>query len=201
MSNVVVFITGANTGLGLEVVKALYKSDQAYDIVIGSRKVENGDTAVAEVQKEFTKSSSTLTVVQVDVSSDDSITQALKTIGAKFARIDVLINNAGSSFDGQIASGKMTMREAWNASWDVNVAGTQVLTHEAVPLLLKSKDPRLMFVTSGTASIIETENLNNPISVRINGPAPAGWPKDAGVNPIAAYRSSKVGLNMMMRTW
>jgi NAD(P)-dependent dehydrogenase (short-subunit alcohol dehydrogenase family) len=195
----VILITGGNTGIGLEVVKSLCKTDEAYDIIIGSRSVSNGEEAVTSVQKETPQSRSTFSVVQVDLASDESIEKALESITSKFGRLDVLINNGGASFDGQLAVGKMSIREAWNASWDVNVSGTQVLTYGAIPLLLKSSDPRLMFVTSGTSSMTETENLSNPISQRINGSPAAGWPKPSGINPIASYRSAKTGLNMMMR--
>jgi NAD(P)-dependent dehydrogenase (short-subunit alcohol dehydrogenase family) len=200
-SNKVILITGGNTGLGLETVKVLYKDDEAYDIIIGSRSVSKGEAAAESVKKEAQQSSSSISVVQVDLTSDESITQALNTIESKFGRLDVLINNGGSNFDGQIQTGDLSIREAWNASWDVNVAGTQVLTHGAVPLLCKSSDPRLLFLTSGTSSISETVDPTNPVLQRINAVPEAGWPKPTQINPIEAYRSSKAGLNMMMRQW
>jgi NAD(P)-dependent dehydrogenase (short-subunit alcohol dehydrogenase family) len=89
----------------------------------------------------------------------------------------------------------MSMRELWNRSWGVNVTGTQVLTHALVPLLLKSSDPRLLFLASGTSSMGEHDNLE----YFFNLPPAKGWPKPA--RSIMAYRSSKAGLNMMMREW
>lgn len=89
------------------------------------------------------------------------------------------------------------MREMWNKSWNVNTAGTQVLTHTFVPLLLKSSDPRLLFVTSGTASLAEADNKG----LRFNQSPPKGWPKPQPALSIAAYRSSKTGMNMMVREW
>lgn len=107
-------------------------------------------------------------------------------------------SRVGAGFDGDFLSKKMSIREAWNASWDVNVAGTQVMTYTFAPLLLKSRQPRLLFVTSGTSSLIETEtsNMNG-----INSSPAAGWPKDPGSQRICSYRSAKTGLNMMMREW
>lgn len=85
----------------------------------------------------------------------------------------------------------------WNKSWDVNVTGTYVLTHTFVPLLLKSADPRLIFLTSGTANLTDSENLNVPV----NRVPAKGWPKQPfELGPIA-YRSVKTGLNMMMVQW
>ena len=89
----------------------------------------------------------------------------------------------------------MSMRELWNTSWNVNTAGTQIMTYTFAPLLLKSSDPRLLFVTSGTSTLTETEDP----SFFLNRPPPKGWPKQGF--GIPAYRSSKAGMNMMMREW
>ena len=153
------------------------------------------------MKKEITQSSSNLSVLQVNLSSDDSIDAALQHISSKYGRLDVLINNGGANFDVEITSGAMTIREAWNASWDTNVSGTQVLTTGAIPLLLKSSDPRLMFVTSGTSTLTETERHDTPVFQRINASPPEGWTKEKGLNQITTYRSSKCGLNMLMREW
>lgn len=98
-------------------------------------------------------------------------------------------------FDPEIYAGKMTVREAWNKSWNVNTTGTQIMTHAFVPLLLKSSDPRLIFIASGTSTLGESENT----AVYMNKSPPKGWPKEAPT--ISAYRSSKTGMNMMMREW
>jgi NAD(P)-dependent dehydrogenase (short-subunit alcohol dehydrogenase family) len=87
------------------------------------------------------------------------------------------------------------MRETWNRSWNVNTTGTQIMTDTFVPLLLKSSDPRLMFITSGTSALAETGDS----SFFVNAIPVKGWPKQGIAFP--AYRSSKTGMNMMMREW
>jgi NAD(P)-dependent dehydrogenase (short-subunit alcohol dehydrogenase family) len=89
----------------------------------------------------------------------------------------------------------MTMRETWNKTWNINTTGTHIVTHTFVPLLLKSSDPRLIFITSGTATLAESDNT----AIAVNRSPAGGWPKQA--YNMAAYRSSKTGLNMMMREW
>ena len=196
----VVLITGANTGLGLEIVRALCKESTAYEIIVGSRSSAKGEEACKTVKGELPQTSSTLSVVPIDVTSDDSIQNAVKQVESKHGKLDVLINNAGASFDTTMQEGKLTMREGWNAGWDVNVAGAHINTHLFMPLLLKSSDPRLLFIASGTSSLSETERSEGPLG-RINQSPPAGWPKEPIMNPTFAYRSSKAGLNMMMRQW
>lgn len=89
------------------------------------------------------------------------------------------------------------MREAWNQNYDVNVSGTHVLTTVFVPLLLASSDPRLLFLTSGLAS------LNQLSEAFYVGPAPdaKGWPKPPRTFLHAGYRASKTALNSLMLTW
>jgi NAD(P)-dependent dehydrogenase (short-subunit alcohol dehydrogenase family) len=185
----------------LEVVKALAASGHAYEIVIGCRTPSKGEDAITTVKKESPNTASSLSTVQIDLSSDSSLEEAVKSISNKFGRIDVLINNGGASFDAVHAQGKLTLREAWNASWDTNVVGTQILTTLAIPLLLKSTDPRLLFLTSGTSSLSETERLDSPTAQRLNGSPEKGWPKPSNGPPVIGYRSTKTGLNMLMRDW
>lgn len=87
------------------------------------------------------------------------------------------------------------MREMWNRSWNVNTTGTHILTHTFVPLLLKSPHPRLLFITSGTSTLTESDDT----SLAVNLSPPKGWPKQE--MSLAAYRSSKTGMNMMLRDW
>lgn len=196
----ILFITGGNTGLGYEVVKALAKSSQVYEIIIGCRRPSSGEEAIESVKKEV-QTSSTFGTVEVDLESDATLEKAVESLTTKYGRLDVLINNGGAAFDTQITSGKMSIREGFNKSWDVNVSGTHVLTTLAIPLLLKSSDPRLMFITSGTSTLAETERLDNEMYKRLNASPSAGWPKEQNIPPIISYRSAKTGLNMLMREW
>ena len=76
----------------------------------------------------------------------------------------------------------------------MNVAGTQVMTWTFMPLLLKSADPRLIFV-AGLSQITLASEAYFPTP-----PQPAGWPKKIDFETIA-YRCSKTALNMLMVDW
>ncbi|KOS47070.1 hypothetical protein ACN38_g1921 [Penicillium nordicum] len=191
MTSKIIVITGGNTGIGQETVKALYHSNQNYHILLGGRNFEKAQLACQDVITEAVQN--TIEPFLVDVESDESIEAAFNQIAAKYDRVDCLINNAGASFDPYIDQG-MTARQAWNKSWDVNVTGAHIMTTKFLPLLLKSQDPRLLFITSGLSSL---QGASDPEDPR-NTSAPAGLPKAL---PFVGYRSAKAGLNMLMVQW
>jgi NAD(P)-dependent dehydrogenase (short-subunit alcohol dehydrogenase family) len=191
-----ILITGANAGLGLEIVKSLCASSQQYQIIMAARSMNKATNAIAEIEKLHPTTQTKLVPLALDVESDQSISAAATYIQDKHGMLDVLVNNAGASFEQALAGGtnSMTVREALNKNWDVNVTGAHLLTQAMVPYLLKSPRPYLIFMTSGTCSLAETESDQ----LWFNKSPPAGWPKPSG---IVGYRSCKTGLNMVMRDW
>ncbi|RYO85731.1 hypothetical protein DL764_009118 [Monosporascus ibericus] len=167
----VVLITGGNTGIGYETVKALLDSDRPYVVLMGSRSLDKAKSAIESLKKEVPQTSSSVEAVQIDVASDESIAKAFETIG----------------------EGTLTTREAWNKTFDVNVTGAYLVTTSFMPLLLKSTDPRLVFVTSGLSSLTRTSEKFYPIP----NPPPAGWPKQMPLGHMS-YRTTKTALNMLM---
>lgn len=94
-SKTIVLITGANTGLGLETVKSLCRSSEAYTILLGGRSIEKAEAAAKSTREEYPESPSTIEPVQIDIEDDKSISNAFETVSTKYGHIDVLINNAG----------------------------------------------------------------------------------------------------------
>ncbi|VUC26171.1 unnamed protein product [Clonostachys rosea] len=195
-NRLIVLITGANTGIGWETVKALLQSERSYHVLLGTRDLQKGQKAIESLKEVAFNTKSTIKLLHIDVSSDESILKAFDTVQATHGRLDVLLNNAGIALDAEFVFGDTTMREAWNRSYDVNVSGTNILTHTFAPLLLKSSDPRLVFVSSGLASLGRMSEAHYPAPP----PIPAGWPKKGAYLP-SSYRASKTALNMLMLSW
>lgn len=75
------------------------------------------------------------------------------------------------------------------------------MTHVFAPLLLKSSDPRLLFITSGLSTLDGMSKSLMPSVANVgNAPVPAGWPK-TGPPSAVSYRASKAALNMVMLSW
>ena len=95
-STPILLITGANTGLGFETVKALCQSSKAYTILLGGRSLDKATAAAQNARTEFPQSPSTITAVQIDIEEDESISRAFEHVASQYGRLDVLINNAGT---------------------------------------------------------------------------------------------------------
>jgi NAD(P)-dependent dehydrogenase (short-subunit alcohol dehydrogenase family) len=92
----IVFITGANTGIGFQIARALYSADKPYAVIVGSRSLSKAEDAISSLKTEFPASTNTLVPLTVDIESDESIESAAAEVESKFGRIDALINNAGT---------------------------------------------------------------------------------------------------------
>jgi NAD(P)-dependent dehydrogenase (short-subunit alcohol dehydrogenase family) len=92
----IVLITGGNTGIGYETVKALYASSSAHTILMGSRFLDKASDAIKTLHEEITGAKSTIEAVQLDIEDDESIEKAFKYVKNKYGRIDALVNNAGN---------------------------------------------------------------------------------------------------------
>ncbi|ATY62156.1 short chain [Cordyceps militaris] len=194
----IVLITGAAAGIGLEAVKALVASQRgSYEILLSARKLAQAQAAVEEIARDLPSAASSVTPLEIDVSSDESIEAAAELVQSRYGRIDVLVNNAGLLPDFAVVSGHLSLREGWAKAWDINVTGAHVVTHTFAPLLLRSADPRLLFLTSSTSTLLGTENGDLPT----NKPSNAGWPKTPMRTMVPSYRAAKAGLNMVMREW
>src|SRR4051812_30848581 len=85
-----VLITGANRGIGQQVASVLARD--GWDVLVGARDRQKGDSAAARLRKD---TGGRLKGVEVDVTSDASVTTAAQKLRDGAIRIDALVNNAG----------------------------------------------------------------------------------------------------------
>lgn len=89
----VALVTGGNRGIGYELVKQLSLS--GFKVILASRNRDVGNKAVQKLEELHLD----VSCIEMDVSNDESITQAAVTLNEKYGRLDVIINNAGVYLD------------------------------------------------------------------------------------------------------
>lgn len=139
LSEKTIIVTGGNSGLGYESVKAF--AQKGANVVLTSRSEEKGINAKKSIEKE--KISGTIDVMQLDLQDFTSIESFAEKFKTKYKKLDVLLNNAGimttpyfktkSGFEGQIGT---------------NHFGHFKLTGLLFDTLLKTKNSRIVNVSS-----------------------------------------------------
>ena len=129
-------VTGAGSGIGLEVVKGL-KSQGA--TVFGLDIQEGAMSGYAEY-------------VKCDVGNSESVKSAFAQISAKTSVIDVLVNNAGVGAVGSVTD---ATEEEWVRVLNINVIGMGRVSAAAMPFLKKSKCAAIV----NTCSLVATAGV------------------------------------------
>ncbi|POR39591.1 (+)-neomenthol dehydrogenase [Tolypocladium paradoxum] len=169
----IILITGANSGIGYDASYSVAAASPSNHVIMGCRSLAKGAKALEELQER--KPAGTLSVLELDVTNDDTIKAAAEKISADFGVLDALVNNAGV-----VVRGSRDRRAELLDTLNTNTVGPFVLTEALLPLLRKSKDPRIINVSSAIGSI----------SIRLD-PSHASYDL-----PAEAYRMSKAALNM-----
>ncbi|KAL4874953.1 hypothetical protein BJY04DRAFT_224467 [Aspergillus karnatakaensis] len=170
----IILVTGATSGIGYETSYALAAASPNNHVLMGSRSLEKGQKALADLQSR--NPAGTLALIHLDVTDDSTIAAAVETITTTHGVLDILINNAGIALTTTSTDARSSLLETLNT----NAVGAFVLSQSLAPLLKKSTDPRIINVSAGLGSISERSNPNSP----------------SYALPFEAYRISKAALNM-----
>jgi len=138
-------VTGAATGIGRSAALAL--AHAGYDVAINYSRSE---AAARETARDAEKAGAAALLVRCDVADDAAVREMLKAVEARFRRLDVLINNAGTTTEVPAADFDRLSVEEWDRIFAVNVRGLFQVTRAALPLLRKSERPCIV----NTASIV-----------------------------------------------
>ena len=171
-SKTTVLVTGGNNGIGLAACQ-LFAAQPNYHCIIASRSLAKGQKALSSIQSSHPNSS--VSLVQLDITSDASITAAVKQVETQHGHLDILINNAGicpTDFS----------RSALRDCLETNAISPALVTQAFAPLLLKSSAaPPDIYDSSALGSIAKRSDS-----------------KDLAYDQAyKAYRTSKAALNML----
>ncbi|SDF16466.1 Short-chain dehydrogenase [Fontibacillus panacisegetis] len=133
MSQKVVLITGASSGIGKEA--AIELKNRGFTVYAAARRID-------KMQDLATKG---IRPISMDVTNDESMIQAVNEILKKEGRIDVLINNAGYGSYGAIED---VPQEEARRQMEVNVFGLARMIQLVVPSMRKNQFGKIVNVTS-----------------------------------------------------
>src|SRR5579862_7828915 len=123
MSDQVVLITGALTGIGR--AAAIIFAQEGARIVVSGRRDKEGQALVAELQKLGAEA----IFVRTDVRKDEDVRNLVDQTVKRFGRLDIAVNNAGT--EGQPGPLTEQTADSYNATFETNVLGTVLsLKHE-----------------------------------------------------------------------
>ena len=140
MSGRVVMVTGANAGMGKEIVFAL--AGMGATVVMVCRDSGRGEAARREVQER--SGSGDVELLVADLSSQQSIRNLVSEFAASHDRLHVLVNNAGITQPRRIETA-----DGLESVFATNHLGPFLLTNLLLPLLTASAPSRVVTVASG----------------------------------------------------
>src|SRR5215813_9541488 len=98
-----VLVTGANKGIGLAIATAILAEQDDTQVLLGSRSLERGREAVRGLTAVHPRWVDRVGVVQLDVSSDDSVDRAARDIGERFGRTPAPLYGLVNTFKERLA--------------------------------------------------------------------------------------------------
>jgi len=137
----VAVISGASAGIGREAALAL--AARGLRLALLARRPE----PLAEVAAlALDAGAPDVVVCPCDVREESSVREAVAATLQRFGRIDILLNNAGLSLNGEIDGYSMA---DWRTVLDTNLTGTFLLCREVLPTMKAQRSGQILNVSSG----------------------------------------------------
>jgi NAD(P)-dependent dehydrogenase (short-subunit alcohol dehydrogenase family) len=133
-------VTGGNSGLGYESVKAF--ALKGAEVILASRSTEKGEEAKSAILKDFPDGK--IRVMQLDLSDLDSVRRFAGKFVDEYEKLDVLMNNAGIMMTPYFKT-----KDGFEGQFGVNHLGHFALTGLLLDVLLKTPGSRIVNVSSG----------------------------------------------------
>lgn len=135
-------MTGASRGIGRQI--ALDLAAAGAEVVVAARGLEGAVEAAEEIRRAGGRAHP----IRMDVADDASVEGAVRELQKAYARIPLLVNNAGITRDALLLRMK---KEDWEAVVETNLAGVYRLCRSLVPSMVRARYGRIVNVTSVVA--------------------------------------------------
>jgi len=166
-----IMVTGGNSGLGYESVKAF--ASKGAGVFLASRSLDKGEQAKSEILK--TVPDAKITVMELDLGDLESVKNFAADYHKNHQKLDVLLNNAGI-----MMTPYFTTKDGFEGQFGTNHLGHFALTGLLLDLLLDTPGSRIVNVSSGAhkSGTMDFENLQ--------------WENGRDYSPMKAYGRSKL---------
>lgn len=125
----VAIITGAGSGLGRAAALLFAREDAK--VVVAANKERDGEQTVKSIKE----AGGDAVLVRVDVTNSPDVEKAVKAAVARYGKLDIMFNNAGTPGPGKLIAD--ITEEEWNKVISVNLTGVFLGTKYAIPEMLK----------------------------------------------------------------
>lgn len=129
----IILITGGSEGLGFELAKKLAAKNK---VIICARNIEKLEKVIRKIPVE---------AIQCDVANIEACKYLVREVLNKYEKIDVLVNNAGIIYEGEIDE---YTEDQITKLLDINIKGVEILTHLVVPHMKKEKRGLILNIIS-----------------------------------------------------
>lgn len=147
----VAIVTGSSQGIGAATAKLL--ATNGYAVVVTYKDSEDKAISVANFIKE---QNGEAIVVQLDVTSEESVKKCFEVIGDEYGKLDVLVNNAGVDGLGSIED---VAFEKWQSITRSKIDGNFLCTKYALPLLKKIDKSDVICLMSNLGDFVDPDDV------------------------------------------
>jgi 3-oxoacyl-[acyl-carrier protein] reductase len=185
-------VTGAATGIGRSAVVALARA--GFDVAINYSRSE---VEARETAAQAGRAGAQALLVKCDVSDEAGVRAMIDAVGARFGRLDALINNAGITANWTPKDLETLDLAEWDRVFAVNVRGMFQVTRAALPLLRKGERPCIV----NTASIVGLRPGPQPVPYAASKAAVVNLTKTLAWNLGPEIRVNAVAPGWMEGDW
>jgi len=139
MSKGAVLVTGASSGIGLEI--AVFLARHGYPVYATMRNLDRR----AELDAAARRHNVQLDVLQLDITDHASIDAAVRSIAGRSGALYGLVNNAGAILRGYFED---VSDEEMRSVFEANLFGTMALTRAVLPMMRKARRGRIVIMSS-----------------------------------------------------
>jgi 3-oxoacyl-[acyl-carrier protein] reductase len=185
-------VTGGATGIGRSAVLALARA--GFDVAVN---YSSSEAAARDTAAEVEKTGARALLAKSDVSDENAVRAMAAKIDATFGRLDVLVNNAGTTAKWKPRDLESLSLEEWDRVFAVNVRGLFQVTRAMLPLLKKGEQPCIV----NTASIVGLRPGPQPLPYAASKAAVVNLTKTLAWNLGPAIRVNAVAPGWMEGDW